>query len=332
MFYNIRISPRFSPFNPQHKSTMHLQCRSLSYDFISQTTPWNLHPWTGQDCKETLHASFIKLGIISPPIVMQTGDNSFVIISGHRRIQFGRTYLQESYIDCRVIKKDIESHLLFDIILHDFPDPTALSLAEKAQFLYIASKFFRQETLASRFFDKLGIKRKHSFLNDLFRLLDQDDNFIKLTHNGLIEEQMLSELLRLKIEDRSALIQLFSHFNLGASKQKKFFNLVRDAAYKENVSLMIYLQREEILAITEDISLNAPQKINHLDQFLQQSIYPQSFEAEKEFAAQIKTFNLPKNQIITHSQAFEKNTVTLSTEFPSLERCKSFLQKVDKLG
>lgn len=258
---------------------------------------------------------------------MESNTTSYTIISGHRRIEFARTYLQQNTIDCRVIKKDIDAHLLFDIILEDLASPTALSLAEKSRFLSIASGFFETTQLAPLFFKKLGINRKQSFLKDLFHLLDQDDSFIEQAHNGLIEEQMLSELLRLKEKDRSALITLFSALNLGAGKQKKTVNLLRDAAYKEGASIKDYIEGKEVRAITEDETLNVPQKIQHLDRYLQQKISPQSLNAENEFADQVKALKLEKNQTISHSPAFEKNTVILSTEFESLEECSIFLQK-----
>lgn len=306
---------------------MLLHCSTLSLKDISQSTRWNLHPWAIDSPQKSLHASFTQLGIVSPPLVMETDNNTFIIIAGYRRIEFARSYLAEDFIACRVITKDIEPQLLFDIILEDLADATKLSLAEKAMFLKIASDFFPKETLASLFFSRLGIKRKNSFLNDIFRLLKQDDHIITQAHEGLIEEQMLSELLRLKEEDREALIQIFSHLHLGTGKQKKMLNLLRDAAYKEGISIQALLQSEELFEIIEDKTRNVPQKVQHLDRYLQQKISPQSIAAETEFIAQTKKLKLQKNQSISHSPAFEKDTVTLSTEFDSLEQCRVFLEK-----
>jgi hypothetical protein len=259
---------------------------------------------------------------------MKNGHSTFIIISGYKRIEFSKTHLQQSHIQCRVINDNIDPHSLFEIVFLDIPEPTGMSLVEKARFLSVASDFFPKEKLPGIFFDKLGIRRKPSFLADLMRLLDQDDTFIEKAHAGLIQEQMLSELLRMKNNDREKMIELFSQLNLGASKQKKLINLFRDAAYKENVTIYEYLQRKEILSITENETLNIPQKISHLDRLLKQEIYPKSLEAEDTFLLQVKELQLQKNQRITHSQAFEKDTVVLSTEFESLDQCRSYLQKI----
>lgn len=234
-------------------------------------------------------------------------------------------------MDCRVIKSDIDPHLLFDLILEDLPNATALSLAEKAMFLLLASKYFEKNSLAPLFFSKLGIQRKQSFLHDLLGVLEQDDSFIAQVHKGLIEEQMLSELLRLKKEDRTALIHLFSYLHLGIGKQKKVLNLLRDAAYKEELSIRAYAESKEIVAILKDDTLNIPQKIQHLDQYLQQQIYPESLEAEKQFTVEVHALNLQKNQKITHSPAFERDTVTLSMEFDSLQHCRLFLHNISSV-
>lgn len=257
---------------------------------------------------------------------MATDNNTFTIVSGYRRIQFAKAQCNSTHIDCRIMQKDLEPQLVFEIILEDIKDTSTLTLAEKAMFLSIASNYFPKETLAQKFFKRLGIKRKQSFLDDLFHLLDGDQIFIDLAHGGLIEEQMLAELLRLKNTDKYAVIDLFSQLNLGASKQKKLLGLLRDAAYKEVFSISDYLQQDGIQTITENETLNIPQIIQHLDRYLQLKIYPQSIAAEKEFTTRIKEITLHKNQKISHSPAFEKDTVTLSTEFASLEQCIAFLQ------
>ncbi len=307
---------------------MLLHYREISIDCIIDSTYWNLHPKGSRNTKDSLHDSFTRLGVITPPLLMETAKNTFVVISGHKRIEFSKTQLQRSHIQCRVIKDNIDPPSLFEIILLDIPEPAGMSLVEKARFLTIASDFFPQEKLPAIFFAKLGIKRKRSFLTDLLRLLEQDDTFVEKAHTGLIQEQMLSELLRMRNNDRDNLIELFSQLNLGASKQKKLVNLLRDAAYKESLTIDEYLHKKEILSITENEKLNIPQKISHLDRFLQQEIYPKSFEAENVFALQVKELQLQDNQKITHSQSFEKDTVVLSTEFESFGQCRSYLQSM----
>lgn len=311
---------------------MHLQCRSIPCASIRNSTTWSLHPWT-RDCPQAaLHTSLKALGIVHPPLVMEEVNSTFTVISGQRRVDFAAVYLKQDHVDCKVVSSDIDPHLLFDIILEDLPRADALSLAEKAVFLSLAAKYFDNKSLVPLFFNTLGIQRKQSFLHDLSALLEQDEKFIVQVHGGLIEEQMLSELLRLREEDRTALTGLFSVLQLGTGKQKKTLNLLRDAAYKEQLSVSEYLDKEEIVAIIKSATLNIPQKIQHLDHYLQQRIYSASIEAENTFLADVKALKLQKNQKITHTPAFEKDRVTLSIEFDSLQLCRSFLEKIQDTG
>jgi hypothetical protein len=87
--------------------------------------------------------------------------------------------------------------------------------------------------------------------------------------------------------------------------------------------------REEITAILSDYALNVPLKIQHLDRILQIKIKPNSHRAEANFLEQVKDLKLAENQKITHSPSFERDTVTLLTEFASLEDCRSFLKNTD---
>jgi hypothetical protein len=308
---------------------MYLQYRSISLDNISPSTKWNLHPWALKNCPELLLESLKEIGVIFPPLILETEDHFYQVVSGYRRIEFTKKHTSIPHIDCRVVQSGIAPHLLFNIILKDQTSSNSLTLAEKAMFLLRASEFFPKDKLASMFFNDLGIKRKQSFVDDLLTLLGQKQAFIEQVDSGLIEEQMLTELLRLKESDRGALLSLFNQLNLGTSKQKRMLSLLRDAAYKSGSTLHQYLDNEDIQSILADINLNIPQKISHLDRFLQLQIFPQILAAENDFAAEVKKINLNQNQQITHTQAFEKDTVTLATEFQSLDECRSFLEKMN---
>ena len=137
---------------------------------------------------------------------------------------------------------------------------------------------------------------------------------------------MLCELLGLNKEDRKAIVDLFKALSLGGSKQKKLFNLLRDAAYKHESSIHQFLLNEDLATIISDENLNVPLKIQHLDKLLQVKIKPKSHEAEAAFSDQVKTLKLAKNQKLIHSPAFERDAVTLVTEFVSLDQCRSYLQ------
>ena len=308
---------------------MYLQYRSISLDNISPSTEWNLHPWALKSCPEPLLESFEKIGVIFPPLILETEDHFYQIVSGYRRIDFTKKHTSLSHIDCRVVQSGIDPHLLFSIILMDQAASNSLSLAEKAMFLLKASEFFPKNKLASMFFNDLALKRKQSFVDDLLTLLSQNQVFIEQADSGLIEEQMLTELLRLKEADRVALLDLFCQLNLGASKQKRMLSLLRDATYKSGATLHQYLKSEDIQSILADNNLNIPQKISHLDRFLQLQIFPQILAAENNFTAEVKKIKLNPNQQITHAQAFERDTVTLATEFQSLDECRSFLEKIN---
>jgi hypothetical protein len=310
----------------------HFPCNSVSLQSITFTKEWSLHPWESQTVPVDLVQSFRKIGILHKPILLTRDDGRFDILCGHKRLQFALDEAQMRNIDCLILPQETQPTALLDILLTDQCSARPLSLAEKARFVEICSRFLSHQDIIAYFFERLQLRKKLSTIKELNNILQLDPFVIAEIHGGTLQERMVSELLRLQeTSDRLALVQLFKDLALGEGKQKRFFNLIRDISFRLGATISAYLRTQEIDHILKHPDLNIPQRIQHLKELLQEQLSPLHSQAEEEFTKQVRVLQLPPQCIISHSPSFEKDTVTLSIAFKNFDDCANMASQINKL-
>ncbi len=305
---------------------MSLSYQSIPLDAINGTAAWNLHPWEGRVIPPELQESLALNGVLHPPFVIADVAETFAVVSGARRIEFVRKSHGPAHIDCLVVAKETPHRAVLNLVLADQSCVSPLSLAEKARFIEIAGQFLKMDDIATLYRTRLQLKNGRSAPADLLKILQQDVEIIREIHAGRLQERMVTELLSLPEEsDRLTLVQLFKDLGMGDGKQKKFFTLIRDIAFRKGSSITSLLQKEDIRAILDHAELNIPQQIHHLGNLLQQEINPSSSLAEGVFTKQVKTLQLPKNYAVSHSPSFERDEVTLAITFKNFAECQHYL-------
>ena len=308
---------------------MYLSHQSIPLDAIEPSfTEWNLHPWECRTLTPELQASFTSCGVLHPPIILADSAKKFVVVSGVRRIEFINKFTDLSQLDCLVIAKETPERFILDLILAEQNLAGPLSLAEKARFFEIANRFSVPEDILNAFLQKLQLKSGRSTLPHLLEILEQDESIIREIHAGRIQYRMVTELLSLSEDaDKLALTLLFKRLKMGDGQQKKFFNLIRDIAFREGSSIDTFLQKKAVVEILDHNQMNIPQKIQHLGNLFQQVVAPTSALAEESFAQQVKCLRLPTSHSINHSPFFEKDEVTLSITFKNFTDCARYLSQ-----
>ncbi len=306
---------------------MHYSHQLIAVDLINTTvTQWSLHPWQSEELQPELQASLARCGILHPPLIMADPSGTLVLVSGRKRIEFIKKYTDASQILCLVIDKDASPHVILELILTDQASAGPLSLAEKARFMDMVCRTSMPEDMQKAFLPRLQLKSGRSTLTNLLKILDQDESIIREIHAGRLQERLVTELLSLPQEaDRLALILLFKDLRMGDGQQRKFFNLIRDIAFRQGSSIRLFLQQQEILAILTHPQMNIPQKTQHLGNLLQHALAPTSTLAEEAFRQQVKELQLPTDHSIAHSPSFERDEVTLSITFRDFAQCVRYL-------
>jgi len=305
-------------------------CQSIPMTTVAFTDDWNLHPWELNDISEDLQKSFSLTGILHPPIVLQNGSgDKYTIVHGFKRLLWAKNHISTEHIDCLTITKDAPPTFILDIILTDHLTNSTISLAEKARFTQIAARFVNNNIIENNYLPLLGLKKKNNAITEILKILEQDEKIIKEIHAGRIQDKMVSEIMKLRnSQDRLALADLFQSLCLGDGKQKRLFSLIRDIAFRENLSIAGLLEKSELQDILNHEEMNNPQKAQHLANILQRDLTPDYHDAQDKFNNEVKNLQLPKNCSISHVPAFEKDEITLSVTFKDFVECKQLLPKI----
>lgn len=310
-------------------TVMFFQSRHLLLDSIDFSNSWNLHPWELYTLRDDLFASLSRTGILHPPIVIAKENNRFDIVCGCKRLLFATSAGNIQQVNCIVLAENTPPASILDIVLTDQCIAHPLSMAEKARFLEICTRYLQQQEIIDTFCERLMLGKRIATLATLLEVLKQHPLVIAEIHGGALQEKIVMELLRLPEEtDRFAMVKLFKNLSMGEGKRRKYLPLIRDLAYRHNISIAAYLENPAIQGILQHPEMNNPQKIQHLATFLQHQTNPLSSQAENEFVHKVRTLQLPGNCTITHSPSFEKDEVTLSISFDNLSSCAHWIPRL----
>lgn len=306
-------------------------CQPVPIHSLVFTDEWNLHPWECRDIFPDLDRSFALVGILHPPIVQaHKTAGTYSIVHGFKRLSWAKRQDDIETVTCIILPHDLNSKIIFDVLLTDHLIGPAISLAEKARFLVLASRFMDKKHIQSDLFSLLHLK-KNTSLSDFSKILDQNEVIIKDIHQGRLQEKMISEILKLQREDeRLALVNLFRYLGLGDGKQKRLFTLIRDIAFRKNLSILDFLNKDEIQSVVNHPEMNPPQKAQYLANLLQGQLTPEYNSYTEQFERQKNQLQLPSNCSIDHVPAFEKDEVTLSITFKNFDDCKAHLPRIIK--
>lgn len=327
----VKVLPTFTPGSPPLVSAisrphMSFSFQHIHFDKLHFTSKWSTHPWEIHKYSDELKKSVIQNGILHPPYLQQVQDGKFEIVCGHKRLIIAKQHLNLEKTGCFVLPEDYPIISILNIVFADQASANPLSLVEKARFLQIAVKYISKEEIADKFSKKLPLRKQKSAIGRMLNILAMDDDIIKDIHSGQLVEKMVLELQQLKDnKDRLALVDLFKMLSLGAGKQRKLFSLTRDLAFRNQVSIADFLNRDDIQQILRHDDMNPPQKAQHLGKLLQEKLTPAYIEAEKSFSVFTKELKLLPNFDLAHSQSFEADEIVLSIKFQDQRECRKLL-------
>lgn len=293
---------------------------------IKTESPWSLHPFLNQKpLSGDLVASVREHGILQPPLVIAKEDDTFVALSGLRRLQALRQAGGEKTL-CRVVAADIEKRTLLQLILEEHRWHSPLTASEKAFFLVLAKRFLPPDSL-SEFYPLLALPQRSQEAARLLTLAGLPSEILGSAHDGRISVTTAQALAALSPEDQRAVFTRLTAIQLSDNKQKRFFQLLTEAHDLRQETLAAILELPEITIIFTDKQMNPPQKAGRLLDALTALATPESSMAERRFQKWQSTLALPAGARVEHSPAFENDTLRLILPFAGRQTLEAFWQR-----
>jgi ParB family transcriptional regulator, chromosome partitioning protein len=302
-----------------------LSVKNLPFDSLHDSRTWNLHPFLDDILPDALIKSIAKVGILHPPVVIQSGA-CYDVICGRKRIQCARISGQSHFL-CFAIPQESSQKTILEFLLEDQRARSPLSLPEMACFLELCLNCMDREEALAMLPGEILPRLKGRLLS----LLEFDSTLQRQIHYGYVTDKIIFDLLKLDRADRRRMVGVIELLQLGGNKQKRLFTLCRDIVLRENIPINSLLDEPDIKAVIEDNGMNIPQMTNRLLSLLQKRCYPQSTAAREIFQSQVLALALSDTCDVFPSPFFEKNEVTLSIRFSDFETCKNFWPSIKGL-
>ena len=283
--------------------------------FNSDVDHFSLH----KDLSMNLSADFLSsikcYGLFHPPVVMRTNDG-YQLICGRKRIQA----LLETGSDpsplCRVVTISGPPELLATI-LEDQRLSGPLSVIMTARLLKLTETLLPRES-RNAFIKQMEIG-SYAQLQRLLPLLNLEQPIRDAIHRGSISDNVGMILCSFTPEDRLFLCHLFLGLSLNKNKQKRLLDMCQILIAQKGGTYKKLFQRDFKDFLPENIHSNIPQTAGNLLKCLYEASHPLSTHAEKVFNDRKNDLGLPASCSVSHSPAFEKDSVTLSIEFDNLD-------------
>lgn len=301
-------------------------CKQLPYEWLLVNDLWDLHPFLpASEPFPQQKQAFDTVGILLPPLVIEQAADKYELVTGKRHVAALLDSQKENHIWCRVVQSDLDPNTLLGLIYYEYTYNAAISVIELAHFYKLVTSVLHNEHNLLPFLRDLGLKVSQSSIHRALELLKLEPSLQQGMMSKQLSEQNGRDLLTLSSEDRLELFALYKELNLGGSKQRRIFQLLRDLSGRHQTSINSLLNDGPIQEIRNHQQMNTPQKSQTLLKHLSRLHSPSLHEAEAEFTKWQKSLTLPPSCRIEHSPAFEKDAITLTIDFNGRKQLEDYL-------
>jgi ParB/RepB/Spo0J family partition protein len=303
-----------------------LGLQSIALQQIDPSYRWSLH----QDLSEVLDPNFVdsirKFGLLHPPIIRKSSD-SYELICGARRVEAVKRIAEQQDIHCLVLDQSISEVEILLLVTEEQHLHAPLTPIESARLITLCSQFCAHSETASILIYSKTNTRNEFQRNKIVKLLELEEPIRTNIHTGVISLKTAFALAEMSRSDRLTLYDIFIKLALNSNKQRRIIDLCMIIATSQQYSISEFLSvtYPELQQKTID---NVPQSVNRLLHDLYKCSHPLSSHVEKQFAEKIKKLRLPQSCSLSHSPAFEQDSVTLGIEFKTIDELTRIWPKI----
>ena len=278
-----------------------------------------------------LISSIKSIGLINPPLVIESGQGRMEIVVGYRRIR-ALKQLGRNSIPCRILSKTEFSPL--DGLLVNFHDnllSRKLNHVEKGMFLNRLTTHISKTGILEQYMPLLDLPSHGPTLDLFMRIESELDTKSKgyLVQGGL-SLKVANMLLDLERESRSKVFHLISTLKLNMNQQKQLIEYLLDLSHIKGESISQLIEEIQLDRISVDGNMNTPQKAKAILDLLRKMRYPRLSKAEKTFKKLVSRLCLPKGVHVSAPPFFETPNYRLEVIFKEGRELKDKLDKLSR--
>jgi len=277
-----------------------------------------------------LIASIGNIGLISPPILKQTADDKYIVVSGFRRVDACR-FLGWQHVDARIIIETENNLKPLRLAIADNSLNRQLNVIEQAVSISKLSDFYADDISLSRESQKTGLNVNPGLIKKLKKINSIHNELKKKIAAGLISLTIGLELVKLEHKDAIAFSHIIEALNPTLNHQKEIIRLIKEISRLNNVPMSEVINESIIADTIDDPELDRNQKIKKIRQYLKQIRYPEIVRFEKNYLNCLQRMKLPESIHLIPPADFEGNNYSMHLDFQNLNQFKDINNVLNKL-
>jgi len=308
---------------------MDFDYRAVSLDQI-QVDDATYRISTGHD-HHALFASIRSLGLIHPPILLPSED-SFVIISGFRRITACRD-LNMRKILAGCLPADTPLKICAQIAVADNALQRELNVVELARAIALLAGAMDHADEQLAYLESLGISMNRAMLDKIGRINSMD---ARLQHGLLQGTISLPTALRLHSKsvsaDVAAISSVLNMLDVSTNRQREILDWLEGIAMREGIAEIDILSSEPFDQWLHDPEMDKGHLARLIRRYLKQRRYPEITAFEESYQRQVKALNLPKQMQLIPPPHFESHRFGLRVDFSSSRELEQLAERIRELA
>lgn len=258
------------------------------------------------------------------PLIAYEENGVYHIIDGCKRFLY-TVQKRQTHCLCMIlneIKDSRDAHLLRIALNSNRP----LSFREKFLFLKWLKKNNSDEnynSIVSQF--PFSPKERH----EIEQIFDISDTLLDHLESSHIDLNVVPELLLLDQSAQDVLLHFFSHLQFSRSFQREFIEWIPEIAFRKSCAIADVVDAPAITEILHHKSMNPPQKMQKIKDFLFRERFPVLAEARSGWTELARKLNPdPAHLQFLPSDSFEKNRLELKITISNSNEILSIFEKL----
>ncbi len=274
---------------------------------------------------DKLLSSIKKIGLISPPLVVERDEPKFVLVSGWKRV-YACLQLSLTHVPVYLLDEQDDSRA-FLLCLYENWAFRNFNILEKADILHKLNGFIGDEKkIVKQFFPLLDIPANLSYFDIYLKMALLEPAWKKIIFEKKMSLSPAHLLTEFSPEDREALLPFSLPMNV--NKLKHFCEDLRDLSKKTGHSPKIILSAQEIMSVSQSENLSPLQKSERVRSLIRAKRYPTLSSWEKTFGTSLKKAGLAKDVTFDSASFFEDGEFAVTF---SLKNQQAFQNRLSKL-
>ena len=274
--------------------------------------------------------SIAAVGILSPPVLLPSGDR-WTVIAGFRRIAALKRAGGTQAV-CRVLPARCSPLECARIAIADNAGQRKLNPVELSRAYRLLGDRIASSAGLWQEADALGLPCHPKLIEKVRRLCDHPAPIQKGVITDRISLSVARELEQYDDTEAETLAGWFLTVPMSLNRQRETLTMVREIARREGRPVMSVLEASELASIVADPRMDPAQKGRVLRAALRQRRFPHLTRAEQEFEKRRKQLGLAAGMELAAPRSFEGGRYELKLSFRSADELEAMSDAARRLS